>query len=169
MATAKQSADQYRRRLAWAIERLGSQCVRCESTENLQFDHVDPRTKSFNISQQATHSLEALAQELEKCQLLCRECHLAKTLGDKGQRSAVGTHGTRSAYRHCGPPKCDECRRAHAEAHRIWRRGRQQGRVAPQRAPHGTNSGYRNCGPPKCNECKAAHRLAVQQFRRRKK
>jgi len=29
---------------------LGEECVRCGSTDRLQFDHVDPTTKVFNVS-----------------------------------------------------------------------------------------------------------------------
>lgn len=34
--------------------------------------------------------------------------------------TAKGTHGTISAYRYCGPPKCEECKRAKRDAMRAW-------------------------------------------------
>ena len=32
--------------VAW----LGGKCERCDETENLEFDHIDPESKEFNIS-----------------------------------------------------------------------------------------------------------------------
>jgi 5-methylcytosine-specific restriction endonuclease McrA len=100
----------YDRRHAQAIEQLGGKCARCGTTENLQFDHVDPATKTMDIAKMWTASEERFQKELAKCQLLCEECHKKKTLIDKGQKPAKGTHGTLSAYKYCGPPKCEECR-----------------------------------------------------------
>lgn len=56
--------------------------------------------------------------ELKKCQILCSECHDRKTCGDNNMRYAIGTHGTVSSYRHCGPPKCEACKKAKAENQR---------------------------------------------------
>ena len=33
----------------WIVQRLGGKCARCGSIENLQVDHVDPRTKKFEV------------------------------------------------------------------------------------------------------------------------
>ena len=38
----KKNRDERRKIL---IERLGGKCVKCGTTENLQFDHIDPNTK----------------------------------------------------------------------------------------------------------------------------
>ena len=65
-------------RLQEAKDYLGNICWCCGATENLQFDHIDPKTKSFNIN--AQDSWEKLIPELDKCQLLCPPCHLKKTL-----------------------------------------------------------------------------------------
>lgn len=102
--------DWYDRRHAEAVALLGSHCAQCPETQDLQFDHIDPATKSMTIAKMWTASEERFQAELQKCQLLCALHHLEKTLAELGRKSARGTHGTLSAYRYCGPPKCDACR-----------------------------------------------------------
>tara|TARA_R100000742_G_C4246344_1_gene65233 strand:- start:83 stop:778 length:696 start_codon:yes stop_codon:yes gene_type:complete len=62
------------------IEKLGGKCVQCGATERLQFDHIIPSEKSFNICY--SYNLEKVFEELDKCQLLCPKCHLEKTKDD---------------------------------------------------------------------------------------
>jgi 5-methylcytosine-specific restriction endonuclease McrA len=114
---AKYMRERIARRRAEAIKQLGGKCVRCGTTENLEFDHIDRTTKDPRCGSRNglrgtmwTFSEKRLQAELEKCQLLCKDCHWEKTLEDLGRTSAKGTHGTLSAYRYCGPPKCEECK-----------------------------------------------------------
>jgi 5-methylcytosine-specific restriction endonuclease McrA len=111
----------YDRRHAEATAALGGHCARCPATEDLQFDHIDPAAKTMTIAKMWTASEARFQAELAKCQLLCRPHHLEKTLAERGQTAARGTHGTLSAYRYCGPPKCSSCRavkRAYANSRR---------------------------------------------------
>lgn len=62
------------------IDMLGGKCCGCGTTENLQFDHLDRKTKEFNISNHLAGKLEKLEEEAKKCQLLCKSCHQVKTL-----------------------------------------------------------------------------------------
>ena len=73
---AKTREKRHQRKLE-LIERLGGKCVECGATERLQFDHINPLEKSFNISSNLNR--ENLDEELDKCQLLCFKCHLEKT------------------------------------------------------------------------------------------
>ena len=60
-------------------EYLGGKCVRCGATEKLDFDHIIPADKSYTIGSNITcFSLEELILEVDKCQLLCRPCHIQK-------------------------------------------------------------------------------------------
>jgi hypothetical protein len=104
----------YDRRRAEAIEKLGGHCTHpgCNVTEGLQFDHIDPATKIMNVAEMWTASEERFQAELEKCQLRCVPHHLEKTLAERNQKSARNSHGTVSAYRYCGPPKCGSCKAA---------------------------------------------------------
>jgi len=61
------------------IEMLGGKCVGCGITEDLQFDHIDRKNKSFTIGKCLGYSLERLIPEAQKCQLLCKTCHQVKT------------------------------------------------------------------------------------------
>lgn len=93
-------------RKKWARSYLGGKCVQCGSKDNLEFDHIDPKTKLFNICS-SDLSKDKLRDELAKCQLLCKRCHLKKTYTDWHEP----THGTPSMYTNykC---RCDECKRA---------------------------------------------------------
>ena len=64
------------------IEKLGGKCVKCGTTKYLQFDHIKPSEKSFDISRKLTTDLKTLFEELDKCQLLCWDCHMEKTKND---------------------------------------------------------------------------------------
>jgi hypothetical protein len=97
-------------------EKFGNKCIKCGSAENLQFDHIDPKTKVDTIANLIDGPL--LEPELKKCQLLCAKCHEEKTRNDLGQQSARETHGTVSSHRYC---RCHLCRAAHAEYMREWR------------------------------------------------
>lgn len=55
-------------------------CSRCgfNHPAALQFHHIDPKTKSFTISKQLIanrSSKERILQEIEKCIVLCANCH----------------------------------------------------------------------------------------------
>lgn len=67
---------------AAAIAQLGGKCKKCKTTDTrvLQFDHVDPSTKiteATTLRHKADPS--AFLEEIQKCQLLCANCHHIKT------------------------------------------------------------------------------------------
>jgi hypothetical protein len=86
------------------LDYLGGQCVRCGSTEELQFDHIRREDKSFNISTKMTLSDPEVRAELDKCQLLCKDCHQRKT----GAEMEGFTHGTLYAWMKKGC-RCEVC------------------------------------------------------------
>lgn len=46
----------------------------------MEFDHRDPTTKLFNVSQpQSVSSLKKLKDELAKCDVVCANCHKLRT------------------------------------------------------------------------------------------
>jgi hypothetical protein len=119
-------ALRYKRRKALAIKLLGGACIECGSKKDLQFDHIRPRKgKGFAITRKLAGVAESkLEKEIKKCQLLCAVCHNLKTLKELGRESAKGQHGTLSAYRYCGPPKCELCRNAKNTYQNRWKRRR---------------------------------------------
>lgn len=94
----------YRRRRQPMLDYLGGKCADCGSTEELQFDHIDPREKSFEIKANLTLNNPEVRAELDKCQLLCKPCHLRKSAKE---RSGF-THGTMYAWmaKRC---RCEVC------------------------------------------------------------
>lgn len=93
-------------------------CVVCGSTERLEVDHINPAEKvSHNIWSWSKVRREA---ELAKCQVLCYDHHLEKTLREHYEEVAKIPHGDRRRYkRGC---HCTACRKANADYRRELRR-----------------------------------------------
>jgi 5-methylcytosine-specific restriction endonuclease McrA len=62
-----------------SVEYLGGKCSICgynKCLAALEFHHLDPSQKDFGISHAgATRSFEKIKKELDKCVLLCANCH----------------------------------------------------------------------------------------------
>lgn len=62
-----------------AVQRKGGCCVICKydkCNSALEFHHLDPAIKSFNISLKGyVKSWEVVKAEVDKCILVCRNCH----------------------------------------------------------------------------------------------
>ncbi len=62
-----------------AVEYKGGKCEQCgynRCIDALDFHHVDPELKDFNISSKGyTRSWERVKAELDKCRILCANCH----------------------------------------------------------------------------------------------
>ena len=70
-------------RKSYCIEYLGGKCVKCGTTERLEFDHIDRTTKKYNITRKVDRTFDILKEELDKCQLLCYDCHKVKTKSER--------------------------------------------------------------------------------------
>ena len=60
------------------VEYKGGKCQKCEYDKcvaAIDFHHRDPAQKSFNISTVRFHEWEVIRQELDKCDILCKNCH----------------------------------------------------------------------------------------------
>ncbi len=90
-----------------AIMMLGGKCSSCGSVDNLEFDHINPKNKSFHISALWSISKQKFLIELKKCQLLCSTCHKIKTSAEK----SVPHGGGKKGKRNCGCMPCLEKRR----------------------------------------------------------
>jgi len=84
------------------IEKMGGKCVECVCTETLEFDHIDPSTKSFNIAAGYSKPKEDLLAEVAKCQLLCNKCHIEKTKKDSKFRPKSCAGGRPLKYKNLG-------------------------------------------------------------------
>jgi len=68
-----------------AVQLLGGSCTKCgynQSYVALQFHHRDPKTKKFRLSSMYRYSWDKAVLELEKCDLLCANCHVVLHHGE---------------------------------------------------------------------------------------
>lgn len=81
----KQREDKRKRKL-WAISYLGGCCSKCKQEFHpavYEFHHTKPEEKDRDPSKMMTLSQERLKTELDKCILLCANCHRIEHHGDK--------------------------------------------------------------------------------------
>lgn len=60
------------------LDYKGNKCKRCgynKCKDALNFHHIDPTKKSFSISGAHSRKWEEIRKELDKCILLCANCH----------------------------------------------------------------------------------------------
>lgn len=59
------------------LEYMGGECLRCGFSEwpALHAHHVEPSEKDFALFDGRTRSLESILDEIQKCILLCANCH----------------------------------------------------------------------------------------------
>ena len=61
-----------------AIEYKGGECSKCgynKCVDALEFHHLNPSQKDFGIGSGSTKSWEKIKKELDKCILVCSNCH----------------------------------------------------------------------------------------------
>jgi excisionase family DNA binding protein len=56
-----------------AVLKAGKRCADCGAADDLQFHHLDPATKLFNVADAPT--VAGAQSEAAKCVVLCRRCH----------------------------------------------------------------------------------------------
>ena len=71
------------------IDYKGGKCERCgynKCNRALEFHHLNPQEKDFSISKHINRNIEELKSEVDKCILLCSNCHaeVHQELYDKG-------------------------------------------------------------------------------------
>lgn len=81
----KQVVDQYR---------IDNPCICCGETSLccLDFHHLDPSEKDFNLSAYRNASLQKVLDEIAKCVVVCRNCHAKIHAGiiNLGELSGLG-------------------------------------------------------------------------------
>src|SRR6478752_2806669 len=107
--------DYYYKRRRIAIFALGGRCVRCSSREDLELDHIDPASKEIDLGRQWSHK-NFWIEILDKCQLLCHECHAKKSATElsKYKLQQGFQHGTNYAFWKKGC-RCEICNVAKRE------------------------------------------------------
>lgn len=164
----KSTASYHTKRKQW-IEQMGGKCTKCGSTERLEFDHINPKDKKYNIAK-VWHTDNKVLPELQKCQLLCNSCHIEKTKSDWKKVERIPKHGSITEYFRfkC---RCEDCKKSYSEWKRNYRLNK--GETSSKRkqyklpSPHGTSLSYtRGC---RCVECRAANKQRARLWLKNKK
>jgi len=60
---------------------IDNPCMDCGEKDPtvLEFDHRNPETKLYNISEMPKHKLDSIIKEIEKCDIVCANCHKRRT------------------------------------------------------------------------------------------
>jgi hypothetical protein len=99
--------NRYEERRVEALALLGGVCVDCGTDIDLEFDHADPSTKFVEVTTMLSkYSKKRLLEELSKCVLRCKTCHVVKTFSN-GDKPSVEHGGGVSGRRNC---KCRPCK-----------------------------------------------------------
>lgn len=114
------------RRSAWIA--ANGPCRQCGSSVRLETDHIDPSTKDPRLKRGGPRSTvwgwrePDRLREIAKCQVLCRACHMKKTIRETYKPRQ---HGTTTMYRN-GGCRCRQCVSAKTAA--TMRRRRELGK-----------------------------------------
>lgn len=82
------------------VEYKGGKCSLCGYNQYigaLDFHHIDPTQKTFNISNLRSYTWNVLKKELDKCVCLCKNCHAEIHGGIKKLVGSVGLEPTTGA------------------------------------------------------------------------
>ena len=84
---SKKHRESFRLKKLQAIEYMGGMCADCKKQYPpyvYQFHHLNPDEKDFNPS--SAGSFKSMKPELDKCIMLCANCHMVRHYGgDDGQ------------------------------------------------------------------------------------
>ena len=63
-----------------------SVCVDCGNSDwrVLEFDHKDRKNKVFNIADSVSYSIMKIQTEIDKCDIVCANCHNIRTIEQRG-------------------------------------------------------------------------------------
>ena len=76
--TNKDKYSLLKRRKIEIIQKFGNKCSICGYNKNisaLEFHHIDPNEKEFHLGNAKTTNLDKLLLEMDKCVLVCANCH----------------------------------------------------------------------------------------------
>lgn len=78
LCTNNQTLERQRQLKKQAVQYKGGKCIICNYSKYLgalEFHHLDPNEKDFSLGNCKLTSFEKVRFELDKCVLLCANCH----------------------------------------------------------------------------------------------
>lgn len=78
MCSIERTTMQRKKRKKMLVDLKGGKCEICgydKCIEALEFHHLDPNKKEINISNSSIHDIELFKKEIDKCILVCSNCH----------------------------------------------------------------------------------------------
>lgn len=114
-----------RARRSYLIRIAGGRCVDCGTDQDLDFDHRIRHPGNVKISSLTSRTWNRLREELNKCELRCKQCHRSKHVR-LGEAFAI-VHGANRYSLGC---RCDTCRQGKSARMRDYRARRCQSTVA---------------------------------------
>ena len=90
----------YRQSLFLADHKKNKPCADCHQIYDpcvMDFDHRDPSKKRKAVGQMATASRKTLLAEIEKCDLVCSNCHRMRTKKSRDQDTGMFFIGFKKA------------------------------------------------------------------------
>lgn len=77
--------ERYREKRDKVLEYMGGKCVSCgfdKFKSSLDIHHISPKEKDINFSSYRGWSWDRIKEEVDKCVLLCKNCHSAYHAGE---------------------------------------------------------------------------------------
>lgn len=92
-----------------AINYLGGKCIKCgdDNIFHLSFHHLTD--KDFTISQIKTSRFSKIKKEIEKCELLCENCHMEKHYNENIENTNEHRRKSKLIYLKYKGEKCEKC------------------------------------------------------------
>lgn len=90
----------YTEKKAFLVAYKGGKCTDCGNSYPqvcMQFDHRDVNTKRYSISEKMRLPFEELKEELDKCDLVCANCHAIRTSNNEELRKKQAESARRVA------------------------------------------------------------------------
>lgn len=75
---SKATIEKHRKLKQMSVEYKGGRCFICKYNKCIQslvFHHINPDEKDFGIAQDTSRNWNKIKDELDKCILLCHNCH----------------------------------------------------------------------------------------------
>ena len=71
----KNDKKKWKKKLTEYLESKKKPCLFCNSTEKIEFHHINPVEKEYTVTALVSCSYKRIDEEVSKCWCLCHSCH----------------------------------------------------------------------------------------------